>query len=381
MAAHGVGLVKQQKIDLLSTNIAFLGTDIEKNARATAAATEVQWRTAGKEAGMQIWRIEKFLVVPWPKEQYGKFYQGDSYIVLHTKKVKDVLSWDIHFWLGLDTTADEAGTAAYKTVELDDFLGTLPVEHREVQGNESDLFLSYFPNQAITILAGGIDSGFRHVAANEYRTRLLHVKGHLKCCRVSEVPLAVSSLNSGDCFILDKGLHLYQMNGAKSSSGERIKASQLAQAIKNEREGRSTVHVAEEGDSDKDFWPPFWEAFGGPGPISSEASSDSAATVQSEHTRRLMRLHEHADGKFVFTEVASGHFNKGMLDSNDVFILDLGHEVYVWVGKGSSPKERRHGILYAQQYLIDFNRPKALPIHRILEGGENEVFETAFKIF
>jgi len=41
------------------------------------------------------------------------------------------------------------------------------------------------------------------------------------------------------------------MNGAKSSSGERIKASQLAQAIKNEREGRSTVHVAEEGDGDK----------------------------------------------------------------------------------------------------------------------------------
>ena len=72
----------------------------------------------------------------------------------------------------------------------------------------------------------------------------------------------------------------------------------------------------------------------------------------------------------------------------------------MWVGKGSSPKERRSGIIYAQKYLVDFNRPKALPIHRILEGnnlffyqnflhaklncdagGENEVFETAFKIF
>jgi gelsolin len=92
----------------------------------------------------------------------------------------------------------------FEQVELDDFLGTLPVQHREVQGFESQLFLSYFPNQAITILAGGIETGFKHVGPAEYRTRLLHVKGQLKCCRVSEVPLEVASLNSGDCFILDK---------------------------------------------------------------------------------------------------------------------------------------------------------------------------------
>ena len=40
---------------------------------------------------------------------------------------------------------DEYGTAAYKTVELDTYLNDMPIQHREVEGYESDLFKSYFP--------------------------------------------------------------------------------------------------------------------------------------------------------------------------------------------------------------------------------------------
>jgi len=374
-------LRKHEQLDILSTNIAFLGTDLEKSVRATAAASEEQWHTAGKEDGLQIWRIEKFQVVPWPKDHYGSFYQGDSYIVLRTRKINDKLDWHIHFWLGLDTTADEAGTAAYKTVELDDFLGTLPTQHREVQGFESQLFLSYFPNSAVIILQGGIESGFKRVGPEEYRPRLLHIKGQLKCCRVTEVPLSSKSLNSGDVFILDKGLNLYQMNGARSSAGERTKAAQLCRAVDDERKGLATVHVAEQGDGDKTFWPVFWEALGGEGPISDASGSDVEATKEAEVTKKLFQLREEADGSITFTLVAQGHFNKSHLDSNDVFILDQGQEVFVWVGKGSSPKERKWGIQYAQNYLVQYNRPRTLPISRILEGGENEVFETSFQIF
>jgi hypothetical protein len=123
------------------------------------------------------------------------------------------LSWAIHFWLGAETSSDEAGIAAYKSVELDESLGGGPVQYREVQGNESQLFLGYFKNSGgVQYLPGGISSGFKKVERDVYETRLLHVKGK-RTVRVSSVPVAASSLNRDDVFILDKGLRIFLFNG------------------------------------------------------------------------------------------------------------------------------------------------------------------------
>lgn len=152
-----------------------------------------------------------FKVKDWPKEDYGKFFSGDSYIILNTYKDKEsdevrlsvrlmviisdykitklikfywcfdhfqsivdakflcynsqwmqhqflfetkpihywlTIEWnpyflhlfkflyyhfelqllyDVHFWIGKESSQDEYGTAAYKTVELDTFVSSIKI--------------------------------------------------------------------------------------------------------------------------------------------------------------------------------------------------------------------------------------------------------------
>jgi len=340
---------------------------------AKSAAEE--WATAGKTEGLQIWRVEKFTIQSWPQDQYGKFYNGDSFIVLRTYKSGNALRWDVHFWLGENTTQDEAGTAAYKTVELDTQLGGLAVQHREVQDYESPLFLSYF-KPMIQILRGGIESGFTHVESPEktHRKRLLHLKGK-KNIRTTEVSCNSDSLNSGDVFLLDNYSALYLWYGKQSGIFERRKGGELATALKNERGGKPTIATLDEGKEEK----VFWDLMGGPGPIMSaeEGGEDIEAEQEQQQVKKLIRLSD-ATGALKLTEVANGTVKKSALDSKDVFIFDTGFEIFCWIGKQSSAQEKTKAMSYASSYLQQSNKPPFLPVTRILEGGENPTFSALF---
>lgn len=63
-------------------------------------------------------------------------------------------------------------------MELDAVLGGRAVQYREIQGHESEKFLSYF-KPCIIPQQGGMASGFNHVEVNEnsHETRLYVCRG------------------------------------------------------------------------------------------------------------------------------------------------------------------------------------------------------------
>lgn len=65
-------------------------------------------------------------------------------VFFQTQKVSSSLRYDIHYWIGSQSTQDEQGAAAVYTIQLDEFLGCTPVQHREVQNHESDTFKGHF---------------------------------------------------------------------------------------------------------------------------------------------------------------------------------------------------------------------------------------------
>ena len=87
------------------------------------------FKSAGQESGLQIWRIENISLADVPKNQYGTFYSGDSYVLLATEKFRNnTFRWNIHFWLGKESSQDERGAAAIISMQLDEYLGGSPVQ-------------------------------------------------------------------------------------------------------------------------------------------------------------------------------------------------------------------------------------------------------------
>jgi len=378
-------LVKQKEYKFEDSNIALLGTDLNHKIRQSAASKETAWAEAGKQEGLWVWRIEKFEVHAWPKAQYGSFFEGDSYIVLKTvKEGSGKLAHDLHFWLGKFTTQDEAGTAAYKVVELDDVLGGLAHQHREVMGYESEQFLEYFGGHVKT-MSGGIESGFNHVNPESYVPRLMHIRQTLKKrhVRLAQVELKREELNEGDVFVVDAGLKLYQFNGKKAGFMAKRKAGEICHALKEERHSRPVLIVVEQGEKSTDA-DQFWNFFGGVGPIK---SAEEGRHWEKDHhefsaaPKRLLQLSDET-GKMEIKVVAEGGHNikKSMLNSKHIMIFDSGTDVFVWVGVHSNTAERKSSLGYAQNYLSQYKRPPYIPIHRIYEGGINETFNSELEV-
>ena len=66
-------------------------------------------------------------------------------------------------------------------------------------------------------MEGGVDTGFRHVERGKYDPRFFLVKKIGRRTEVKQIPMRYKNVHSGDVYIMDLGLTIYQFNGRNCS--------------------------------------------------------------------------------------------------------------------------------------------------------------------
>ncbi|TKC46840.1 hypothetical protein EI555_015250, partial [Monodon monoceros] len=384
------------------------------------------FQAVGNDPGIITWRIEKMELALVPLNAHGTFYEGDCYIILskgqqrrggelapdlislttsQTRRMGSILSQDIHFWIGKDSSQDEKSCAAIYTTQLDDYLGGSPVQHREVQCHESDTFRGYF-KQGIIYKKGGVASGMKHVETNTYDVKwLLHVKGkrNIRATELSPAPwplrlapknssyimstsplqveMSWDSFNRGDVFLLDLGKVIIQWNGPESSSRERLKAMLLAKHIRDrERGGRAEIGVIE---GDKEAASPelmkVLQDTLGRHSIIKPAVPDEITDQQQKSNITLYHVSDSA-GQLAVTDVATRPLVQGLLNHDDCYILDQsGTKIYVWKGRGATKVEKQMAMSKALNFIKMKGYPSSTNVETVSDGAESAMFKQLFQ--
>jgi hypothetical protein len=320
---------------------------------------------------VQIWRIQDMKKVDVAKDQFGHFYQGDSYVILYTYKKSTKVCWIIYFWQGRDSSSDEKGASALFTIELDKQLGGDPVQVRVPQGHEPNHFLQLFKGKMI-VHRGGFASAFKNrkdkdqSSVNEQGVALYHIRGtDERNTRAVQVEEQASSLNSGDCFALVTTPTVYVWAGKGANASEKTFASNIGRILASGRKVQSVDEGSEPAD--------FWSAIGGKGEY-----PNSKDLEEGLREPRLFHCTTASTGSFKMTEVFN--FTQDDLCNDDVMIMDTFAEVYVWVGHDSTKEEKDNAFKAALDFVANApdGRSKETPIYRIFAGSEPPTFSCHF---
>lgn len=352
-----------------------------------------------------IWRIKKFELVTVSKEEYGKFFDGDCYIVVCNSDTpngghcnmesKPLIQGQgychIHFWIGEESTKDEAGVAAIKAVELDDYLGGYPIQHREVGGFESRRFLSYFKD-GIKLLKGGFESGFNKMV-DELKPTLLHIKGKKRPV-VQECPsVSWKHMNNGDVFILMVPGFIFTWIGKYSNLMERTTASRVSADLKHDFDRFKLAScILEDGKEIEQSSGKEYDAFNKALPLDKKDDEikeyrktfdwTGSDKEHEKKERTMVTLHKCFEGleTIDITFLKNGPLTREDLDSNDTFIVEnIPEGFYVWVGKKATQKERSSAMKFAMELIKKKGYPENTPVTKVTDGQETVEFKSLFE--
>ncbi|XP_047387472.1 villin-like protein isoform X1 [Sciurus carolinensis] len=331
---------------------------------------------------LHIWIIQNLKMVPVPEKAYGNFFEKHCYIILHvpqSPKATQEASSDLHYWIGKEAGAEAQAAAGTFVQRLQEELGDWTVQHREVQGHESDCFHSYF-HPGVIYRKGGLASDLKHVETNMYNIqRLLHIKAR-KHVSATEVELSWNSFNKGDIFLLDLGMVMIQWNGSKISISEKSRGLLLTCSIRDrERGGRAQISVVDEQVEATDLMHIMEAVLGRRvGSLHAAVPSKSINQLQKANVRLY---HVYEKGKdLVIQELATRPLTQDLLQEEDCYILDQGgFKIYLWQGRMSNLEEKKAAFSRAVGFIQAKGYPTYTSVEVVNDGAESAAFKQIFR--
>ncbi|KAJ1488112.1 hypothetical protein T484DRAFT_1887988 [Baffinella frigidus] len=321
---------------------------------------------------LEVFRVANFKLEKEEVKHFGHFYAGDSYVMLYSyldDRGRD--AWVIYFWLGRHSSIDEIGTAALEAKRLDDERGGTPVQVRVVQNKEPTHLLRLFKGKFI-VFNGGNPSAFRRAASAEQEPQngqgLFHVRGTTALnTRAVQVSQETSSLNSSDVFVLMEAERALVWYGRMCSPSERTAGLLIGESLCGSAALASPAEQVEEG-SEPDW---FWQALGGKGEYAAGAPAEDAAAAP--------RLFHGSNASGVFSAKEIADFAQEDLLPEDVYILDIWSELFVWIGPDATEVERAGVESLAQAFTQRQGQDRqGTPISTVLAGKEPRSFTCHF---
>uniref|UniRef100_A0A0E0DM63 Gelsolin-like domain-containing protein n=1 Tax=Oryza meridionalis TaxID=40149 RepID=A0A0E0DM63_9ORYZ len=329
----------------------------------------------GDKPGLDIWCIMGSNLIAIEKSLHGKFYTGNTYIILSTVELKSgVRQHNVHYWVGEEAKEEDCLMASDKAIELDVALGSNTVQYRETQGEESDKFLSYF-KPCIIPIQGSLSSHMRISGDKSKDTTMFRCEGE-HVARVTEVPFSRSSLDHKAVFVVDTESKIFLFSGCNSSMQTRAKALDVVKHLKENRHcGRCEIATIEDGklvgDSDAGD---FWNLFGGYAPIPRDVQDTIMTELMTTSSKKLFWIN-----KRNLVPVETNLLEREMLNSDRNYILDCGTEVFLWMGMTTLVSERRTSVTALEDYVRCEGRQSNACSVILTEGHETVEFKMHFQ--
>uniref|UniRef100_A0A3B4B3G0 Scinderin n=1 Tax=Periophthalmus magnuspinnatus TaxID=409849 RepID=A0A3B4B3G0_9GOBI len=311
----------------------------------------------------KIWRVESSGRVPVEESTYGQFYGGDCYIILYTYGTRQI----IYTWQGASSSVDDLTASAFLTVELDRSLGGNAVQVRVCQGKEPPHLLSLFKSKPLIIYKNGTSRLGGTVPPPD--KQLFQVRRNLaSITRIAEVNTTATqrrgdsfSVPAGGCVCCKSERSSYLWMGRGASQEEERGAQYMSQELK------CAPTCIKEGAEPEDFW----DALGGKTKYQTSANLESETMV---HPPRLFGC-SNKTGRFIIEEVP-GEFTQDDLAEDDVMLLDVWDQVFVWIGKDANEVEKTESIKSAMQYIKSdpSGRDKNTPLVVVKQAHEPPTF-------